>query len=409
MYISFSWTQQDSQHLKDRAPDTGIMAESESWPQVLEELRTRFQSNQPRRGDTESNEEAYKSEKPKSRRKIAADGLVFKMHYQFTSTFLLASALVLATNIGLGSPITCYGESLGMNSKDLEAYCINYGVRIQKDIKGTNTQDSKYHLWYQWTPIILLIQSVLFYIPHWLWKHCENGWVDGMVKDLRRSDLVKAGMSTEKMQLTAECLRKGKSANKLFGLSLFACELLNLANVFLQLFLINLLFNNYFLDNPLSAGKLIEQSYANRTDPLENAFPKSISCPRKTYGPSGTPINNPMLCEVAVNHFNEMCVFIMWYWFLILLPCTLLSFIATTSTVVMPCLLRSYLRMSNKAVTPAMWKKIFRHLGPFDLMVLQTMLKEMYPKMAEDFLKEIAKQVSPQRSIPLTRVKVTSV
>jgi len=381
---------------------------AESWPQNLEDLKTRFLSNQPRRGDLD--EEQKKSNKPKTRRKISSDGLVFKLHYQFTATFLLASALILATNLGLGSPISCYGDSLGMSKQDLAAFCVNYGVRIHRsEGLGSKPEDSAYNLWYKWTPIILVIQSVLFYIPHWLWKHLENGWVDAMIQDLRRSDITDASVVNERKQLTAECLRKGKSNNKLYGLSLIICELLNLANVSLQVLLLNWVFNQYFALNPLSAGKIVGQSYTNRYDPLEQAFPKSISCPRKTFGPSGTAMTTDMLCDVAVNHYNEMCVIILWYWLLVLLPITFLSFLATCLIPVTPFFVKCHLRNSYKGITPAMWNKIFRHLGPFDLLVLKTMLDEMYPKMAEDFLTELALQISPKVDRETPNVIVTSV
>lgn len=380
---------------------------AESWPQQLEDLKTRFQSNKPRRGDLD--EEQKNTNKPKNRRKISSDGLVFKLHYQFTSTFLLASALILATNLGMGSPISCYGESLGMSNKDLGAFCVNYGVRILRTTTGNKPDDSPYNLWYKWTPIILVLQSVLFYIPHWIWKHLENGWVDAMIKDLRRSDIVAAAVVNEKKQLTAECLRKGKSVNNLYGLSLIFCELLNLANLTLQMFLVNWVFNQYFVDNPLSAGKIVGQNYINRTDPLELAFPKSITCPRKTYGPSGTAMETHMLCDVAVNHYNEMCVIIMWYWLLFLLPLTVVSFLATAHIAVTPFFVKCHLRISYKASSPVMWNKIFEQLGPFDLLVLKAMLDEMYPKMAEDFLTELAMQISPLVVKNTPKVIVTTV
>lgn len=366
----------------------------ESWPEDLSHLRTRFQSNQPRRGDPESNgsqkSNGTQGEK-KQRRQISSDGVVFRLHYQFTSTVLLASSMFLGSNLGLGSPISCLGDALGLDKKDLQGYCINYGVKML--FPGQKLpEESPYRLWYQWTTIILLIQSVLFYIPHWIWKHCENGWIDAMIKDMRRCDLVDAEVTKERKKLAAECLRKGKNTNTVYGASLILCQLLNWLNVTVQLYLMNLLFSYYFFKNPINAIMVTSQTY--RMDPLELAFPKTIACNIKSFGPSGGINMRSILCEVAVNHFNEMSVILMWYWFVFLFACTTLSCLANISLVLTPYFMRSALKVSNKGVELHVWNKIFRRFGSFDLLVLKTMLDEMYPKMAEEFVLELADQIS---------------
>ena len=243
----------------------------------LSNLRTRFQRNQPRRGDLDSNESqkssGMKGER-KERRKISSDGFVFRMHYQFTSTLLVASAMFLGSNLGLGSPISCLGDALGLDTKDLQTFCMIYGVHPSQ--RKLLPEDSKYELWYKWTPIILLLQSVLFYIPHWIWKHFENGWVAAMIKDLRRSDLVDAEVINEKKKLTAECLRKGKNTNTVYGAVLILCELLNWFNVTVQLYLLNEWFSYYFFKNPINVVMLAGESSFSRMDPLELASPRPL-------------------------------------------------------------------------------------------------------------------------------------
>ena len=32
-----------------------------------------------------------------------------------------------------------------------------------------------YHSYYQWVPLVLSIQAIFFYAPHWIWKQLEGG------------------------------------------------------------------------------------------------------------------------------------------------------------------------------------------------------------------------------------------
>jgi hypothetical protein len=369
----------------------------ESWPEDLARLRTRFQSNEPRRSDTDNSgsRKSGGTHGEKERRKISSDGAIFRMHYQFTSTLLLASSMFLASNLGLGSPISCLGETLGLDAKDLQTFCMNFGTKLLLPaLKEVLQDESQYRLWFKWTPLILLFQSVLFYIPHWIWKHCENGWIDAMVKDMRRSDLADNQLVNERKKLTAECFRKGRNTNTVYGATLILCDLLNWMNVTVQLLLLNVMFSYYFIKNPFYTVLVAGENSFSRIDPLELAFPKTITCNIKSFGPSGDVTVKSLLCDVALNHFNEMCVILMWYWFVFLFACTTLSCLANTTLVLTPYFIQSALKVSNKGVAPQVWSKLFHRFGAFDLLVLKTMLDEMYPKMAEDFVTELATQIN---------------
>lgn len=370
----------------------------ETWPEELYQLRARFQSNETRRGDQESNGSQKTSNsqgQPKQRRKISSDGVVFKMHYQFTSTLLLASAMFLASNLGLGSPITCIGDAFGLDQRDVQVYCMLNGVKIVHPFhQEVQQEQSQSRGWFIWTPIILLIQSVLFYIPHWIWKHRENGWIDGMLQDMRRSDLADETVVKERKKLAAESLRKGRNTNTVYGTCLILCQLLNWFNVTVQLYALNAMLSYYFFKNPISAIMVVSDLHYARFDPLEWAFPKTVSCTMKAFGPAGGISTRSILCDVAVNHFNEMCCILMWYWFVFLLAVTTLSCLANITLVITPYYMKSALKVSNRGVAPHLWNKIFRKFGSFDLLVLKTMLDEMYPKMAEEFVKELADQIS---------------
>lgn len=39
----------------------------------------------------------------------------------------------------------------------------------------TREDEKKFHAYYQWVPLTLFFQGIMFYFPHWLWKQIEDG------------------------------------------------------------------------------------------------------------------------------------------------------------------------------------------------------------------------------------------
>jgi len=37
------------------------------------------------------------------------------------------------------------------------------------------THEKEYHAYYQWVPLVLAFQAIMFYTPHFLWKVIEGG------------------------------------------------------------------------------------------------------------------------------------------------------------------------------------------------------------------------------------------
>lgn len=43
-------------------------------------------------------------------------------------------------------------------------------------------EDEKvYHAYYQWVPIVLSLQAIMFYAPHWIWKQLEGGRLEKII------------------------------------------------------------------------------------------------------------------------------------------------------------------------------------------------------------------------------------
>jgi len=369
---------------------------AESWPEELSGLRTRFQTTKLTRGEKRrGGKKTSLKEAETCEKKIASEGNAFKLHYQFTATLLVACSIYLTFNTGLLSPMQCIDSSTGLDKRDLEAYCLSFGVKmLPPSMRNNQPEQTRKTPWYKWTAIMLLIQSVLFYTPHWIWKHLENGWIDSMMQDMRRSDVVDSEVVRERRKLAAECLWRGKINNSVYLASLLLCNYLYLINVALQLYLLIVLFDNYLLKNPLSVVYVLGQDMSSRLDPLELTFPKTVSCTVKYFGTAGGMNYLNTYCNVGVNYFSEVCVISMWYWFLFLLVSTSMSCVARTVQVIFPHFIRSYLQLSLKGVPARTWDLVFKKLSISDLFVLKTMVDDMYQSNGEEFVKELCNQMT---------------
>ena len=93
----------------------------------------------------------------------------------------------------LNGLMVCYSHTTGdaITSKKLQAQSNPYKnwVNILL-LQNTYTiicilGEPVYHGFYQWIGMILFGQSIIFYVPHFLWKSCEGKRIERLVSGLR--------------------------------------------------------------------------------------------------------------------------------------------------------------------------------------------------------------------------------
>ena len=63
-----------------------------------------------------------------------------------------------------------------------------------------------YHAYYQWVPFVLLLQGMLFYFPHWLWKTLEDRKLDKITNGLRGTIFLVAFIHMQALSVTVTVL-----------------------------------------------------------------------------------------------------------------------------------------------------------------------------------------------------------
>ncbi|XP_055380047.1 innexin inx7 [Condylostylus longicornis] len=291
--------------------------------------------------------------KPKQ---VKVDNLIFRLHYRWTFLILVVATVLVTSRQYIGEHIKCIEQSGKPLEHVIETYCFftttftllhhNNLTAVEKGIvphPGVGPfqyeeDPIKRHAYYQWVPFILFGQALLFYIPHYFWKKWEGGKIFNLVNGLRivkLSKYVKEDFKLEnktkifskktldkKTETITIAFKNHLKINSLFGPKMILCEIMNVLNIFLQVYMTNSFLGGLFL----SLGPaFLNETWDHKMDALDIIFPKVTKCSFYKYGPSGGIQLHDALCILALNVINEKIYTFLWFWFLFL---SILSFLS---------------------------------------------------------------------------------
>jgi len=279
-------------------------------------------------------------------RKGLIDNPTFQLHYQFTCAILVAASVMTTANQFFGEPIDCIVDD-GVPQSVFNIYCWIHGTfTLPSHLTGNNQPypgvgpsfenlpdpnlmkttekgDEIRHAWYQWVAFVILLQALLCYFPHFLWKSWEGGKIEILLQNLDRhtlepeSEVVQARVCTI-VNYVFKHLRK----HNLYVYQFIFCEFLNLGNILGQMYLMDVFFAGQFTSYGFSVISLSLSSEAERIDPVARIFPKMTKCTFHKYGSSGTIQTFDGLCVLPINIINEKIFIFLWFWYFLLITWT---------------------------------------------------------------------------------------
>uniref|UniRef100_A0A6G1SHX9 Innexin n=1 Tax=Aceria tosichella TaxID=561515 RepID=A0A6G1SHX9_9ACAR len=316
----------------------------------------------------------------------------FRLHYQATACLLLAFCLILTANVLFGETIKCQtrmNANADIKFVDHMCYAIGTYTKYQVISHGqlpgkTNVTfkanpESRYfftgipigltngpeiitfwHSYYQYVPLILFVQAVLFYFPHYLWKLWENGIISTICQRLHEHRFAPNEYFDVNYDLVYY-IQNVLKFNKSLVYKYYFCHILCMLNLVIQIIVLNRIFNYQFVtygymfikylfdddmyglrpSSPDEVSKEIRQ--ANLNNPLDFVFPKVTSCFFETASQAGKGIDKfyPM-CILPLNILHDKFFLLLWFWFLILITFTALQIINDFMFTMLP-LFRRYL------------------------------------------------------------------
>ncbi|KJH42920.1 innexin-3 domain protein [Dictyocaulus viviparus] len=314
------------------------------------------------------------------------DDPVDRLNYFITSTLLTFFAIMVSAKQYVGSPIQCWMpmEFKGGWEQYAEDYCFiqnTFFVPFHEEIPSDDEDRSKAEIgYYQWVPIVLALQAIMFYLPNWIWKtlHQQSGIDLGTaIEDARKlRQIVGADRKKEVGKLASyieECLEfysEHRSVCRLFcfrfgrGLGSYVSMLylfvkfLYLLNIFTQFYILNsflgsdytfwgfqgISVNHRYLSYaiffmPVDNPGLVECSRCselqlctfrdlwNGREWLDSGvFPRVTMCDFKIRRLANTH-KYTVQCVLMINMFNEKIYLFIWFWFLFVAISTGINFV----------------------------------------------------------------------------------
>ncbi|VDK27589.1 unnamed protein product [Gongylonema pulchrum] len=271
-----------------------------------------------------------------------------RLNYHLTTIILLAAAFTIIAKEYGGDPIQCWLPAQLASQRSWEQYAEDYCfientyyIPLEQNLpQSEEHRNNKMITYYQWVPFTLMLQAMLFVVPHVFWRmlnwtaNVQTRAVISMGSSARQMD----PCSNEAKEMLdaianhmyhanrAKPLRKTlQNTNPLIILSrIFAksylttlyiiTKLLFIANASLQFWIVSL----YLGGNGYDLTKaLIEQ----RTWQNTGLFPRVTMCDFKIRV-LGNIHHHTIQCVLMANMFNEKIYIGLWWWLLIVITLT---------------------------------------------------------------------------------------
>lgn len=246
---------------------------------------------------------------------------------------LMACVLVTAKNY-IGDNINCITGHEKQEHKAIETYCFiastftlvdlnavvsahpGVGPAVPKtDEEGVKSEaDLRRHAYYQWVPMVLVLQAVVYYFPLWLWDKIDKGFFQAALCNL---DKVHIGDVTKNIESSARYFASSLTTHRGYGISFLLCECLVFGVSVGNLFFTNTFLGGEFFKFGASAIKYLGHDAADINNPLNEIFPKVAKCTWHKFGSSGTIQTEDCMCVLPLNIVNEKTYIVLWLVYII--------------------------------------------------------------------------------------------
>ncbi|VDD86381.1 unnamed protein product [Enterobius vermicularis] len=267
------------------------------------------------------------------------DDRVDRLNYFVTASLLTFFAILVSAKQYVGSPIQCWMpmEFKGGWEEYAEDYCFiqnTYWVSFKEDVPKSveNRQEAEIG-YYQWVPIVLALQALMFFIPAWIWKtlNKQSGLdLDTIVKEAkkvraaksedRKTEISKLSLYiSENLEFDANRTTRhflffnfGRSLGSYCSVLYLIVKLLYVVNIITQFIILN---NFLGSDHSLWGFSTMYDLWNGREWSDSGVFPRVTMCDFSVRRLANLH-RYTVQCVLMINMFNEKIYLFIWFWFL---------------------------------------------------------------------------------------------
>lgn len=281
-------------------------------------------------------------------------------HKQTVLVFAILSVVVTAKQY-TGEPVHCWvpAEFSPEWTDYTNKICWisnTYYVPIDEDIPSTDENKSERIAYYQWVPLVLMLQAAMFLAPSILWSklNTRSGiqfsdinsrliTAERLSHDARSKTYtyivrnIERALSAQKEYRHGWCVKCRQDVTAVccclccgrrygnYLVSLYLCvKLLYVANSVGQLFLLNEFLGDRY---HLYGYKVVADFINGNRWTTSSRFPRVALCDFSIRTLGNRIHNYTVQCTLAMNLFNEMVYIFVWFWLIFVTLATVASFI----------------------------------------------------------------------------------
>ncbi|CAF0821938.1 unnamed protein product [Adineta ricciae] len=299
------------------------------------------------------------------------DDDIDRLNRKFTVYLLLALSVIAGSRLfsnNISSLISCWNRANFPSAYitytnyicfTTHVYRLDFNESIPNSINDRKARVLNY---YQWTPFIILLMALFFYLPRLFWRSLsvrsgidlldiiEAAGETRTVKDFDdRDELIKYIVDTIDMyvddarrQVYAEkrqaslikkffqlcCCTTGKFLGNYFITLYIFIKIYYILNVILQIWLLGLFLGTNFLKFGFESVKLFRYGL---NQPESQYFPRETFCDFHVREPlrGGEPLQRiTVQCVLTVNLFNQQIFTLLWIWYVFVLICNVCALVS---------------------------------------------------------------------------------
>ncbi|EDW18400.1 innexin inx4 [Drosophila mojavensis] len=283
---------------------------------------------------------------------------IFTFHAKVTCALLLAFTVLLSAKQYFGDPLICISN---MNDKDfVNSHCWTMGMyimnyeddeladkqekKIERDYKNqflraefkpkmdsnllhnaapltadpSIPQERVFLRYYQWVVPVLLLQSIIFYLPAFLWKIWEGGRMKSLCSNLDNVLESNEKTTAHLRKLAKYFTNDYQDTHFRYFTSYIFCEICNFVISIVNMLLLNVFLDNFWSRYVKAVAAVPAYNWDEWNRITTHIFPKIAKCEILKFGSSGTLESIDNLCLLPLNNLNEKIFVFMWIWFILM-------------------------------------------------------------------------------------------